>query len=436
MVCGIGSPKVSWKASGAGARVRTTVQLLVVSCGALGFGLPPKAHATTPLQTISAGSFHTCTSRADGTLWCWGSNSSGQLGDGTMMDRSAPVQVLSLGTSVTRVSAGENFTCARTSNGTLWCWGDNGKGQVGDGTNTSRSTPVQVSGLGATVDVSAGGDHACAIQSGGTLWCWGDNTQGQIGDGTNTARPAPVQVTSLGSSVLQVSAGEFHTCALKTDHTLWCWGYNQYGQVGDGTMMARNVPVQVQVASTSFAQVSLGTYFTCARGTDGTLWCFGYNGAMAIGVGSTSMSISTPVQVTTLNTDVLQVTTGDNHVCVRRSDFSVWCWGWNIDGQVGDGTMTTQPFPVPATALNSSATDIDAGAFHTCARKPDGTIWCWGYNFFGMLGNGTTGNFSLTGVQVLLAFITSAVPAGGGLAASCLALLLVGAAWRRPTGRR
>jgi alpha-tubulin suppressor-like RCC1 family protein len=343
------------------------------------------------------------------------------------MDRSAPVQVLTLGTSVSKVSAGGNVTCAKKSDGTLWCWGTGG--QVGDGTTMNRSTPVQV--LSSTVDVAVGGNHSCAIISGGTLWCWGANADGQLGDGTNTARTTPVQVTALGATVAQVSSGYAHTCARKLDGTLWCWGYNQYGQIGDETMTSSNVPVQVHVVGTSVKQVSLGTYFTCALRTDGTLWCFGYNGGMTIGVGLPDTWILTPSQLTTLGTDVLQVTTGDSHGCVRRSDFSVWCWGWNNVGQVGDGTTTDRSLPVAATAVTSIAKDIAAGAFHNCIIESDDTVWCWGYNFNGMLGNGTTSNYSLTPVQALLARITFAVPTGGGWAAGCLALLLIGAAIRR-----
>jgi Regulator of chromosome condensation (RCC1) repeat len=199
-----------------------------------------------PLQPVSAGGLHTCTVKTDHTLWCWGSNFYGQLGDATTTNRTVPVQVGGHASDWASVAAGASHTCAVKTDHTLWCWGLNGDGEFGDGTTTNSLVPVQVGGHASDwAAVAAGALHTCAVKTDGTLWCWGDNTFGQLGDGSMTNSLVPVQVSGQATDWAVVTAGEFHTCAARTDHTLWCWGWNPDGQLGNGSTTGSPVPVQV-----------------------------------------------------------------------------------------------------------------------------------------------------------------------------------------------
>jgi hypothetical protein len=228
------------------------------------------------MQRLAAGYLHGLALKPDGSLWAWGDNRHGQLGDGTTA-RSTPVQVL---TGVAAVSAGTWHTLALKTDGSLWAWGWNGVGQLGDGTTTDRLTPVQV--LSGVAAVSAGHNHTLAIKTDGSLWAWGSNQYGQLGDGTTTERLTPVQVLTR---VVATDANHYHTLALKTDGSLWAWGNNQYGRLGDGTTTDRSTPVPVL---TGVAAVAAGVAHTLARKTDGSLWAWGYNGFAQLGDGTTT----------------------------------------------------------------------------------------------------------------------------------------------------
>jgi alpha-tubulin suppressor-like RCC1 family protein len=196
--------------------------------------------------TVSAGEFHTCAVHGDHTLWCWGENGNGQLGDGTTNGSDVPVQESTAASDWAAVTAGYVHTCAIKTTGTLWCWGDNGNGQLGDGTTSDSHVPVQESTAASDwAAVAAGYNYTCAIKTTGTLWCWGDNGNGQLGDGTTNGSDVPVQETTAASDWAAVTVGYVHTCAIKTTGTLWCWGNNGNGQLGDGTNNESHVPVQV-----------------------------------------------------------------------------------------------------------------------------------------------------------------------------------------------
>jgi len=355
----------------------------------MGHNIIPSLRIKKEGVSTSAGGAHTCAVKQDGSLWCWGRNVEGQIGDGDYQNKSLPTEIMSWG--VSSVSLGYAHTCAIKKDGSLWCWGKNDRGQLGDGTNTSKNTPVQIMSSGVLA-VSLGYAHTCAVKQDGSLWCWGDNTYGQIGDGTYISRNFPVQI--IPSGVSAVSLGLLHTCAVKRDGSLWCWGDNTYGQIGDGTYISRNSPVQIIPSGVS--AVSSGYVHTCAVKQDGSLWCWGNNGNGQLGDGTQGGSSNNPIQI--MAGGVSKVSSGLFHNCmIIGQDNSLRCWGNNDYGQLGDGTYESKNFPVQIT---SDILSVSLGYAHTCAVKQDNSLWCWGWNYYGQLGNETYSN-SNTPVRVM-----------------------------------
>ena len=230
-----------------------------------------------------------------GAVWCWGINSYGALGDGTTVTTTYPVAVSGLGAGVAAVAAGTNHTCALTTDGAVWCWGRNNRGQLGDGTTTDHLTPVAVSGLGIGVTAIAAGPTTPVRSRQGARSSAGEATiDGQIGDGSTTDRTTPVTVSSLGSGVAAIAAGHSHTCAATSAGAAWCWGFNSYGQLGDGTTSMRYTPVAVSGLGSGVASIVGGYYHTCAITTGGAVSCWGQNSSGALGDGTTT-SRTTPV---------------------------------------------------------------------------------------------------------------------------------------------
>ncbi len=339
---------------------------------------------------IAAGWNLTCAVRLDGTLWCWGLNATGQIGDGTTVGKLAPVNVGALGSGVAEVMAGAGHTCARTLSGALWCWGDNGHGELGDGTTIQKHAPQQVLALGSGVAAIAKGmswTWTCARKNDGTAWCWGENQYGALGDGSAVDQHTPVQVAGLGATVVELTEGG-HGCARKNDGTVWCWGDNQHGQLGVGDQIAKPTPVAVTALGVTVAQLDAASGHSCALKNDGTVWCWGLNGWGELGDG-TKVDKNKPVPIGALGTNVAQISAGYLHTCAVKTDGTLWCWGANTYGALGDGTTVDSSVPVPITALGNSVAEVSAGAQHTCARKTNGTVWCWGYNAWGQVGDGT-----------------------------------------------
>jgi alpha-tubulin suppressor-like RCC1 family protein len=259
---------------------------------------PLRAHAETA-TAVSAGFSHSCAITSAGALLCWGYNGSGQLGDDTTIDHSTPQNVLGLSSGIAAVTGGGSHTCAIDGAGGALCWGENGSGQLGDGSTTDRDTAVDVVGLGSGVTaIAAGTSHTCAITSGGGVKCWGSNASGQLGDGTTTNRTTPVQVSGL-TSVNTVAAGLYHTVANKSDGTAWSWGYNVYGQLGDGTTTNRSAPVQVS-SLTGITAIAAGGFHSVARKNDGSVWTWGSNSDGQLGDGTQTPRTS-PVASTFTN---------------------------------------------------------------------------------------------------------------------------------------
>lgn len=354
----------------------------------------PNTWAGLTFAQIATGYSHTCGLTTVGAVWCWGGNWTGQLGDGSTTNRATPIAVPGLASGVTTIATGFNHTCALKSDATVWCWGDNSYGQLGDGTNTDRNTPVAVLGLPSGITaIATGGSvataHTCALKSGVGVWCWGDNYYGQLGDGTNTDRKTPTAVLNSPSGVAIIAAGYEHTCVLTNAGAVQCWGRNKYGNLGDGTTTNRSTPVAVVGLGTGVTAIMLGSDHACARKTGGAAWCWGHNDNGQLG-DATTTDRYTPVAVTSLSSAVTALAGGGKHTCAIKSGGAVQCWGNNEYGQLGDGTITARYSPTPVPGLTSGVTNIAAGGNHVCAISSGGALQCWGYNDDGQLGDGIT----------------------------------------------
>ncbi|HEX8434865.1 RCC1 repeat-containing protein [Archangium sp.] len=332
-------------------------------------------------NTVAVGDTHTVVLKEDGTVWTSGHNSQGQLGDGTTTNYSVPVQVQGL-SHVTAIAAGWVHSVALKDDGTVWAWGRNNWGGLGDGTTTDRYVPVQVQGLSRITALAAGQGHSVALKEDGTVWAWGYNQAGALGDGSRTNRMTPVQVKGL-SRIIAIAAGPEHNVALRRDGTVWTWGRNDWGQIGNGTVRVLHLtPVQVPDL-TQVTAVAAGFTHTLAVKAGGTVWAWGHNNEGQLGDGTTE-SRSVPVQVAGL-TQVTSLIANSNHTVVLRKDGTVWDWGYNIAGQP---SVRTRPVQVPG-LTRVSALAPGGSANHTVVRKTDGTIWGWGSNEYGQLGDGT-----------------------------------------------
>lgn len=350
--------------------------------------------------TIDTGYNHTCVLTTAGKVKCWGSNSGGQLGDGTTSIRSTPVDVAGLTNGVSTISAGDYHTCALTIDSGVKCWGNNSYGQLGDDTTTSHSTLVDVVGLTSGISaIAAGGSHTCALSTGSGVKCWGYNNFGQLGDGTTTNHSIPVDVVGLTSGIKAIAAGGLHTCALTTNDGVKCWGSNGNGQLGDGTFTSRSTPMDVVGLTNGVSAIVAGGYHTCALTTSGGVKCWGWNIYGQLGDGSFT-SHTTPVDVEGLANGISAIVSEGNHTCALTTSGGVKCWGENFYGQLGDGTTTHRSTPVDVVGLTSGASAVAAGYAHTCALTTGGGVKCWGHNGFGELGDATTTNRS-TPVDVI-----------------------------------
>jgi alpha-tubulin suppressor-like RCC1 family protein len=339
---------------------------------AVGYSGPSSAtpHAVSGLAgvtAVAAGDYNTFAVLSDGTVWGWGRNASGQLGDGTTDDRESPVQAQGV-TGAADVAAGDAHTLALLADQTLWAWGGNWVGQLGDGT-TDPSGPKPVPGLAGVVAVAAGRTHSLALTKDGTLYAWGENQYGQLGDGTTTSRSTP---TPVMSGVRAVAAGDYHTVVLKTDGTVWAWGGNGYGQLGIGVQSpAQPLPQQVS-GLVNVVSIGAGDAGSFAVTNDGSAWAWGHNQFGQLGIGTASEAQTTPAQVASL-AGVAQVDGGEWHTLFRLVDGSVFAAGSNYYGNLGEGWSRFPADTYAVTPIQSdvlSATDIAATELHSAAVAP------------------------------------------------------------------
>jgi serine/threonine protein kinase/alpha-tubulin suppressor-like RCC1 family protein len=336
---------------------------------------------------LRPGGMHTCSLNTDGTVWCWGGNDSGQLGDGSSGRRTSPARI-PLPEPAARLSAGVSHTCAVTVSGSAWCWGANDGGQLGDGTRVGRAEPVQVTGGRSFTDIFAGASHTCALDPAGRLFCWGQNAHGQLGDGTRTSRTSPVRAGG-GRTFTRVGLGWAHTCAVAGDGSAYCWGRNSSGELGDGRTADRAAAAAV-AGGHRFSAVAAGNTHSCGLAADGAVLCWGQNTHGQLGSGGGDSLVPSPVAATET---FVQVTAGGVHTCALTRAGDAFCWGRNSYGQLGDGTNEDRRRPV-AVVASSRFSSLQASGAHTCgiAAASGGSGFCWGFNLAGQLGDGSRAN--------------------------------------------
>ena len=364
--------------------------------GQLGDGFQGR-HSFTPVPVsgidsrvyaISTGVHHTCVlsegaSTFGGHVHCWGDNSFGQLGNG-VMGASQPAPVSLEGWAV-GVDTGYDHSCALTPDGRVYCWGRNNYGQLGDGSTTSSDVPVEVPGLTNIVSIATGLWHTCVLQGNGRVRCWGRNTSGQVGNGSvSTSEATPQLVPSPATNIVSLSGGAFHTCAVNAGGTVYCWGQNTYGQLGDGTTEDNTSPVSI---GTGYVMVAAGYWHTCATRFSGWLHCWGRNNYGQLGDGTTD-DVHMPSRGTTF-TDAESITARRHHTCLTTEGGSFHCWGYNWAGQIGDGT--TDHRLTPHQKYTGGVAYATTGSNHTCLVSYAGHVRCWGRNLYGQQGIDTDG---------------------------------------------
>lgn len=361
----------------------------------------------TTINKISLGNAHSCALLSDGSVRCWGGAEYGQVGEGSAGSGAIvpkPTPVLNVANAID-LELGSEHTCAIASDGIssevfTYCWGHNGFYKLGDGTLQNHAIPSQVQGLMVnSAGISLAGSHSCANSIDGTAYCWGSNQYGQIGDGSTADAKTPAQVKGL-DSIISMSLADRHTCALLKDNALWCWGENYSGELGIGTSgmgSGKTSPVLVPVSNVF--QVSLGAYSSHVLLADGTVLSWGSNTFGQLGNGTTQNQ-SKAVNVKGLS-GVTMIAGGGLHACALLIDGRVNCWGSNDQGQLGNGAAGgSVSTPVEVLGI-SGAVGIAAGVRHTCAWFQDGTAMCWGQNDQGQLGNGNPGGSKAIPVSVV-----------------------------------
>jgi alpha-tubulin suppressor-like RCC1 family protein len=322
-------------------------------------------------------------------LWTWGYGSIGQLGNASANDSSTPVTTFAGGTNWKQISVNREHSAAIKTDGTLWTWGFASNAKLGNGvtTFTTISTPITTFAGGTNwKQVSTGDFYTAAIKTDGTLWTWGQNNFGQLGVNNTISRSTPVTTFAGGTNWKQVSCGGYHVAAIKTDGTLWTWGQVDLGKLGtNDTSPNRSTPVTTFAGGNNWKQVDAGGEHTSAIKTDGTLWMWGYIPDISSGYITT---IPTPVTTFAGGTNWKQVSCGELYIAAIKTDGTLWSWGYGEYGQLGNNNTTSRLTPVTTFAGGTNWKQVSAGNAHTAAIKTDGTLWTWGINDFLQLGTG------------------------------------------------
>ncbi|MDC0712095.1 RCC1 repeat-containing protein [Stigmatella sp. ncwal1] len=337
------------------------------------------------ILAVSAGDNHSLALRSDGTVWAWGDNSSGQLGNGTKDPQPVvlPVQVSGL-TDVVAVAAGASHSLAKSRDGTVWAWGANDDGQLGDGTSLEQIRPVQVAVLTDVTAVVASANYSLALRGDGTVWAWGDNDLGQIGDGTDKDRAVPKRVEKLvGIFISTVVVGDDHSLALSREGDVWAWGYNDFGEIGTAEDV-QAIPERMS-GVTGVKALASGNGHSLALREDGTVLAWGDNSEGQLGY-DPEATVNTPVKVPGLE-GITALAAGAEFSLALTGDGTVWAWGINTVGELGIGTDAPRGLPRKVPGLVDIKV-LAAGDAHALVLQGDGTVWAWGANDSGQLGDG------------------------------------------------
>lgn len=332
------------------------------------------------------------------TAWAWGAGASGRLGDNTTVSKSSPVSVVGGFCDWCQVSAGSiqpssgGVSIGLRTNSTLWAWGENGKGQLGNNTTTNSSSPVSVvGGFTDWCQVSVGpGNHVLGVRTNGTAWAWGCNNYGQLGDNTTVSKSSPVSVVGGFTNWCQVSAGDVHSVGVRQNGTAWSWGRGGYGRLGSNSTTNQSSPVSVVGGFTDWCQVSAGSSQSLAVRTNGTIWGWGYGNQGQLGIGCLVFYPSSPVSVVGGFTDWCQVSVNAQHTMGLRQNGTLWAWGAGNYGRLGNNSTTNRSSPVSVIGGFTDWCQISTGYRHSLAVRTNGTAWAWGRNNYGQLGDNTT----------------------------------------------
>jgi alpha-tubulin suppressor-like RCC1 family protein len=323
-----------------------------------------------------------------GKIWSWGFNSQGQLGDNTSVSRSSPVSII--GTGWCQISAGEAHSLAVCTNGTAWAWGLGTNGRLGDNTVVTKTSPVSVvGGFTDWCQVSAGCDHSLGVRTNGSAWGWGANIFGQLGDNTNQSKSSPVSVVSGITGWCRVSAGRGFSNGIRANGEAFAWGSNACGRLGDNTIVSRSSPVLISGGFNTWCDISAGGGHSLGIRTNSSVWAWGTNDFGQLG-DNTTVSKSSPVSVVGGFINWSEISTGICHSIGRRADGTIYSWGCGGNGQLGDGTTASRSSPVSVVGGFTDWCQISAGGNHSLAVRTNGTAWAWGVNTCGQLGDNTT----------------------------------------------
>ena len=321
----------------------------------------------TDWAQLSGGRNHSLGVRDNGTAWAWGLNTNGRLGDNSITSRLSPVSVVGGFTDWIQVSAGYTHSLGLRTNGTAWAWGSNQYGRLGNNTATSTSSPVSVvGGFTNWAQVSAGNGHTLGLRANGTAWAWGRNNYGELGDNTTVSKSSPVSVVGGYTDWVQVSAGGAHNLGLRANGTAWSWGSNSQGVLGDGSVVSKRSPVSVVGGYTDWIQVSAGNSHNLAIRTNGTAWAWGFHQYGRLG-DNTAVAKSSPVSVVGGFTDWVQVSSGNDHSLGVRANGTAWAWGYGSYGRLGDNTGVAKSSPVSVVGGSIGWVQVSAGGNHSLA---------------------------------------------------------------------
>jgi alpha-tubulin suppressor-like RCC1 family protein len=348
------------------------------------YNVPTGVAGLDNATALAAGGDSSCALLADASVRCWGLNDVGQLGNGS--NAPAPIPVTVTGVSAVAIAMGFRHACAVLANGGVRCWGANGAGQLGNGGIVGSSTAVAVTGIANATAVATGGNHSCALLASGGVKCWGDGGVGQLGNGGFAGSSTPVNVTGISDAVA-IATGFNHSCALIAGGSLRCWGGGLAGELGNGNFANSSTPLAVPLGAARAVTLAAGSGHTCVVLETGTMQCWGRDANGQLGNNAIVGNFASPVTVVNMS-KAIAVAAGFEHTCAVLSDGNTKCWGLNDGGQLGTGLVggINQRSGVPLT-VSGPVLVVDAGGHHTCAITPTGTGNCWGYGFYGQLGN-------------------------------------------------